>query len=108
MTRELFFDSLVRFKLPRSSCWRQNLQAKYPDPRNAQAARMLAALAEADLNEVRADTWALLDPHIGSSELEAAVSAASRDVGFRTAPENIDQFLGLVTERLELVSGVAR
>jgi hypothetical protein len=79
--------------LAKTSNWRNQQASRWPeDNRNARAAQTLFDLA-AQATELDEHHWALLQPLFGDRRFYEAVSAAAREVGFRSSPRTFDDFV---------------
>jgi hypothetical protein len=89
--------------LTRTANWRRGLDARYNDPRNGRAADTLAQLAR-ETKSLTDEAWGKLQNFYNwsSPTWSEAVSAASRQVGFRnvnTLPAFVSALLGLLSEQ---------
>jgi hypothetical protein len=91
--------------MTRSASWRRLLQTRYPDdPRNGRAADKLEQLA-IETKNLSDEAFSELAPfyHWSSVQWSEAVSAASRQVGFRsnvsTLPAFTETLVGILSEQ---------
>lgn len=87
------FGEIVK-SLKRTSGWRQYLTAMYDDPRNIDAAAITARLAK-EATALTDPQWSALQPYWSwsSANFHAALSDASRHVGFARHIEELDDFV---------------
>jgi hypothetical protein len=67
--------------LTRTASWRLALDGRYPDHRNARAAKNLAKLAD-ESSGMSDSQWAALEPFVASPRWNHALRKATRQVGF--------------------------
>jgi hypothetical protein len=89
--------------LTRTANWRRGLDARYNDPRNGRAADMLAQLAS-ETKSLTDEAWGKLQSFYNwsSPTWSEAVSAASRQVGFRninTLSAFTETLVGILSEQ---------
>jgi hypothetical protein len=86
--------------LTSASHWRQNLDEKWPDYRNARAARLLAKLA-GEVSGMTDSQWAELQPYFGSPAWGEALKQVARMVGFHRRRVSFAHFLRTLARLLE-------
>jgi hypothetical protein len=97
------FDEIVK-SLNRTSGWRQYLQTRFADPRNIAAAEITARLAK-EATALTDSQWSALQPYWSwsSANFHAALSDASRHVGFArhivTLDDYVDRLVTLLQRR---------
>jgi hypothetical protein len=98
--KQEFIEHLA-YRLPRAAAWRQSQAEKFPnDKRNLRAAERLRALAT-DMNVPDA-IWANIRTHFDpcSPRWLDAISTTSREVGFRTRPNDFSEYLETLISNL--------
>jgi hypothetical protein len=96
---DLYFDAITA-RILSTATWRRSLVDKFPDDtRNELAAVRLEELADTDTSQVSPDTWEKLD--LENERFSQALNDSCRDIGFRSRPKDLDQFIKGVVARLE-------
>ena len=100
MYQNLTLDT-IRFRLAKTADWRREKATAYQDdPRNISAEKQLRKLAAEDSGGVELSLWSELEPFATSLTLRDAINVASREVGFRTNPKDLSDFLASVVSKL--------
>ena len=86
--------------LTSASHWRASLDNRFPDHRNARAARLLAKLA-GETPSLSEEQWAALAPFVGSPAWGEALKRAARLVGFHRRRMSLGYFLRSLARLLE-------
>jgi hypothetical protein len=102
MTTRLHCRDDIVLNITKGVSWRKTQAQRWPDDtRNAAAADALSdlALQSTDLDD---DVWERLEPHFHptNQHWRDAVSAATREVGFRTWPDSFADFVENVLDRV--------
>jgi hypothetical protein len=105
--QDLVFDTITT-RLAQTAHWRRGLASKYPDdPRNARAAARLDEFSQGDGREIDGETWTALEPYFDSPALPQIINEASRDVGFRHRPKDLNHLLVIIAGKAALRIGGA-
>ena len=102
-------ESITR-TLEKTSTWRKNLAARFPDdaPRNLRAAQILAALA-IDSANMTDQEWEALSSYYNwaSGKWRSALNDTARGIGFHIRTKQFDIFLKALLQRLSPIVSVA-
>ena len=93
LLNEFYYDCILA-KLARCVPWHQAIAARHTgDPRNIRAVAELSRLAKSRFSDVTPETWTTLSPHLEADYFNEAANLAVRNVGFRSRPCDINEFL---------------
>ena len=79
--------------------WRRGLNAKYNDPRNGRAAKVLETLS-GELKNLSDEQWAEIEPYFNSNTWCKSVSEVCRQVGFKHV-DTVPAFIARLVSTLQ-------